>query len=84
MEIAVICVPFQTDMARWGAARGPRAILDAGLIGRLQASGHTVSEPIWIDFPNSERTRDTVTNLGRIAARTASGSTCPARRACWC
>jgi arginase len=53
-------------------ARGPQAILDAGLIARLQVSGHTVSGPIWIDFPNSERTRDTVTNLGRIAARTSA------------
>ena len=72
MEIGIICVPFQTDMGRWGMARGPQAILDAGLIARLQASGHTVSEPIWIDFPNSERTRDTVTNLGRIAAQTSA------------
>jgi arginase len=72
MEIGIICVPFQTDIGRWGAARGPQAILEAGLIARLQASGHTVSEPIWIDFPNSERTRDTVTNLGRIAARTSA------------
>jgi arginase len=72
MEIGIVCVPFQTDMARWGTARGPQAILDAGLIGRLEASGHTVSEPIWIDFPNSERTRDTVTNLGLIAARTSA------------
>ena len=71
MEIGIICVPFQTDMARWGMARGPQAILDAGLIARLRAAGHTVAEPIWIDFPNSERTRDTVTNLGRIAARTS-------------
>jgi arginase len=69
MEIGIVCVPFQTDMARWGMARGPQAILDAGLIARLRASGHTVTEPIWIEFPNSERTRDTVTNLGRIAAR---------------
>lgn len=72
MEIGIICVPFQTDMGRWGMARGPQAILDAGLIARLQAAGHTVSAPIWIDFPNSERARDTVTNLGRIAARTSS------------
>jgi arginase len=72
MEIGIICVPFQTDMGRWGMARCPQAILDAGLIGRLQASGHTVSEPTWIDFPNSERTRDTVTNLGCIAARTSA------------
>jgi arginase len=72
MEIGIICVPFQTDMARWGMARGPQAILDAGLIARLRASGHTVAEPIWIDFPNHARTRDTVTNLGRIAARTSA------------
>jgi arginase len=72
MEIGIVCVPFQTDMARWGSAQGPQAILDAGLITRLQASGHTVAEPIWIEFPNSERTRDTVTNLGRIAARTSA------------
>ncbi len=72
MEIGIICVPFQTDMGRWGMARGPQAILDAGLVGRLRASGHTVAEPIWIDFPNSERTRDTVKNLGRIAARTSA------------
>jgi arginase len=72
MEIGIVCVPFHTDMGRWGMARGPQAILDAGLIARLHASGHTVAEPIWIDFPNSERTRDTVTNLGRIAARTSA------------
>jgi arginase family enzyme len=72
MEIGIVCVPFHTNMGRWGMARGPQAILDAGLIARLHASGHTVAEPIWIDFPNSERTRDTVTNLGRIAARTSA------------
>ena len=72
MDIGIVCVPFQTDMARWGMARGPEAILDAGLISRLEASGHRVIDPIWIDFPNSERTRDTVTNLGRIAARTSA------------
>jgi arginase len=72
MEIGIICVPFQTDMARWGMSRGPHAILEADLIARLQASGHSVAEPIWIEFPNSERTRDTVTNLGRIAARTSA------------
>src|SRR5215472_13536159 len=72
MEIGIVCVPFQTDMARWGTARGPQAILDAGLIERLKASGHMVAEPIWIEFPNSERTRDTVTNLGRIAGHTSA------------
>src|SRR5260221_5260407 len=72
MEIGIVCVPFQSDMGRWGMARGPQAVLEAGLIARLHASGHPVAEPIWIEFPNSERTRDTVTNLVRIAARTSA------------
>jgi len=63
VEIRLICVPYQGDMARWGYARGPQAFLDAGLVHQLQTRGHTVQEPLWIDFPKSERTRDTVTNL---------------------
>jgi arginase len=72
MRIAIVCVPFQNDMARWGFARGPQAYLDAGLTERLRAAGHAVAEPVWVEFPREERTRDTVTNLGRIAARTSA------------
>lgn len=72
MDIGIVCVPFQNDMARWGMAKGPQSVLDAGLIERLRSASHTVREPHWIEFPSSERTRDTVTNLGRIAARTSS------------
>src|SRR6266702_4330091 len=72
MEITVICVPYQMDMARWGYALGPQALLDYGLVQQLQARGPQVREPIWIELPKSERTRDTVTNLGRIAGRTAA------------
>jgi arginase len=42
------------------------------LIQLLEAKGHTVSTPIWIELPKSERTRDSVTNLGRIAKRTSA------------
>src|SRR5262249_53110435 len=60
------------DVARWGYALGPRAFLEAGLLERLRAAGHEVGgEPVWIELPQADRTRDTVTNLGRIAARTA-------------
>jgi arginase family enzyme len=44
METGIVCVPFHTDMGRWGMARGPQAILDAGLIARSHASGHTVGD----------------------------------------
>ena len=71
MRIALICVPYAGDVARWGSANGPQAFLDQGLRLELERRGHTVSDPVWIDFPRAERTRDTVTNLGRIAARTS-------------
>jgi arginase len=72
MEIALVAVPFQLDMARWGYAQGPSALLEHGLAERLAAAGHAVKPPVWVDLPREERTRDSVTNLGRIARRTAA------------
>lgn len=72
MHITVICVPYQIDVARWGYALGPQAFLDHGLLQLLQAKGHTISNPVWIELPKSERTRDSVTNLGHIAKRTSA------------
>jgi arginase len=71
MHITIICIPYQVDVARWGCANGPQAFLDHGLISLLEAKGYTISQPIWIELPKAERTRDSVTNLGRIAQRTA-------------
>src|ERR1700736_2611589 len=71
MEIALVCIPYQVDISRWGYARGPQAFLHAGLIDILQANGHHVRDPVWIEIQRAERTRDSVTNLGRIARRTA-------------
>jgi arginase len=71
MDITLICVPYELDMARWGYARGPQALLNTGLVERLREGGHLVGDPIWIELPRGERTRDAVTNLGRIAARTS-------------
>ena len=71
MNISIICVPYQLDVARWGFALGPQTFLDAGLVTRLEAQGHHVSDPIWIALERDERTRDTVTNLGRLAAHTS-------------
>jgi arginase len=72
MDVTIIGVPYQNDVARWGDALGPRAFLDAGLEQRLREQGHNVLDPGWIELPRMERTRDTVTNLGRIAGRTAT------------
>ncbi len=72
MHIAIICVPYQIDVAHWGCALGPQALLDHGLLQQLEAKGHIVSHPVWIELPKSERTRDSVTNLGHIAKRTSA------------
>src|SRR5258708_20174151 len=72
MHIATICVPYQIDVAHWGCALGPQAFLDHGLLQQLEAKGHIVSHPAWIELPKSERTRDSVTNLAHIAKRTSA------------
>ena len=72
MNIHIVCVPYQGDVTRWGCANGPRGFLDHGLRSLLAEKGHTVAEPVWIELPKMERTRDSVTNLGRIAQRTAA------------
>lgn len=72
MHIALVAVPYQMDVARWGYALGPQAFLDAGLAAQLAERGHSVAMPAWIELPHEERTRDSVTNLARIAARTAT------------
>lgn len=72
MYISIICIPYQIDVTRWGVALGPQAFLDNGLIQLLEAEGHKVADPTWIELPKSERTRDSITNLGNIAKRTST------------
>ena len=72
MHISIICIPYQIDVTRWGVASGPQAFLDHGLIQLLETKGHAVSNPVWIELPRSERTRDSITNLGNIAKRSSA------------
>ncbi len=67
MLIQPILVPFANDVARWGAANGPAAMMRAGLAEALQAAGHTVAVPVEAALAREQRTRDPVTNLGIIA-----------------
>ncbi len=50
MHISIVCIPYQIDVTHWGVALGPQAFLDHGLAQLLEADGHTVSEPVWIEL----------------------------------
>lgn len=69
MKISLIAVPYSNDVARWGAAKGPQAFLDAGLALALTKRGHKVGKVKWMEIPREKRERDTVLNLGFLAAR---------------
>src|SRR5579871_2529955 len=71
MNISLICVPYQLDVARWAYALGPQAFLDRGLESVCRKFGHKIQNTTWIELPRAERTRDIVTNLARIAKRTS-------------
>ena len=67
MLIQPILVPFANDVARWGAANGPAAMMRAGMAAALEAAGHQVAVPVEASLAREARTRDPVTNLGIIA-----------------
>jgi arginase len=71
MNISLICVPYQLDVARWAYALGPQSFLDHGLESVCRKFGHKIQNTTWVDLPRAERTRDIVTNLARIAKRTS-------------
>ncbi len=77
MDICLIAIPYSNDVARWGAANGPQAFVAAGLVETLAAHGHPVRQTDWIELPRNKRTRDSVVNLGYLAAR-ASDAVCVA------
>src|SRR5260370_41251167 len=51
MEITIVCVPFQVDVARWGCALGPQAFLDAGIEERRVS----LKENVMPQTPHIER-----------------------------
>jgi len=71
LNISIICVPYQLDVARWAYALGPQAFLDHGLESVCHKLGHRIQNTTWIELPRAERTRDIVTNLAHIAKRTS-------------
>ena len=71
MDVTVITVPYQLDVGRWCYALGPQAFLEAGLIAEIEAAGHSVVGVEKVELLRSERSRDSVVNLGRIAEKTS-------------
>lgn len=69
MNVTLIVVPYDHDIAVWGCATGPQALLEAGLIEHVRGLGHQITAPVTITLPREARTRDTVTNLARIGER---------------
>jgi arginase len=72
MDISLIAIPYSNDVARWGAANGPQAFLDLGLAQALKTRGHQIKQTTWIELPREKRARDTVVNLGYLAARASA------------
>lgn len=73
MRLQLITVPYRYDEHNDGLGAGPRALLDAGLISRLSASGHDVPHPLEAILDNHEREQGrTALNIGRLGAKTAA------------
>ncbi len=66
MKVQIVAVPYANDIAKWGYAQGPQFHLQHGLIDTLKHHGLTVLDPVYASLPVPERTRDVVTNLGRL------------------
>jgi arginase len=71
MNIHLICVPYQLDVARWAYALGPQTFLDHGLPKLCERLGHKLVHTTWIELAHKERSRDVISNIARIAGRTS-------------
>ena len=69
MRITIVTVPYDHDVARWGCATGPHVLVAAGVEDHIRALGHEVARHVGVELPSDLRTRDMVTNLGRIGSR---------------
>lgn len=73
MRLQIVTVPYRYDDRGAGLGAGPRALLDAGLAGRLTAAGHEVAVPneAVLD-PHEREPGRTALNIGRLGAKTAA------------
>jgi arginase len=73
MRVDIITVPYRYDEPNKGLGAGPEALLRAGVVEKLRAAGHEVSDPAAAFLPNDEREPgQTGTNIGKLGAHTAA------------
>ena len=73
VRVHLVTVPYRYDERNDGSGRGPTALLDAGLVGRLEALGFEVVGPFEAVLPDEERVEGPIAvNVGRLGAHTAT------------
>lgn len=69
MKLRIVEVPYRYDERHDGLGRGPRALLDAGLVDRLRATPAGAPEVVTAELPEGERVDGPVAvNIGRLGA----------------
>ncbi len=69
MKLRIVEVPYRYDERDDGLGRGPRALLDAGLVDTLRDTPAGAPEVVTADLPETERVDGPVAvNIGRLGA----------------
>ena len=72
MRIDVVTVPYRYDHYLDGSGRGAQALIDAGLLDRLESAGITIGTVRESSLAESERTDgSTAVRIGRLGSHTA-------------
>ena len=72
MRLQLVTVPYRYDERAEGLGAGPAALIEAGLVSRLTATGREVGEPLEATLDPAEREEGrTAINIGRLGAQTA-------------
>ena len=72
LQLQLVSVPYRYDERDQGSGAGPRALLDAGLAGRLGTLGLAVEGPAEATLDDAEREEGRVAvNIGKLGFRTA-------------
>ena len=72
MRVHLVTVPYRYDERADGSGGGPAALLDAGLVERLESLGFDVQGPFEAVLPDEERVDSPIAvNIGRLGSHTA-------------
>src|SRR5688572_19905220 len=72
MRLQPVIVPYRYDERDTGPGLGPRALIEDGLLRRLEASGHELATPVEAHLAEDAREAGPVAvNIGKLGARTA-------------